>query len=365
MCGESIMRSAKKCKHCGEYLDGSNSMPGSLGRVNRQNNVGSAPEIWNPTAAVNWSIFCLPLGALLHHKNAKTMDRPDEARANLIWFVILIIACIAATFFSNFTTDDTRIFPFLILVIPLLLWYGTTARKQIAHVKESWGKNYDRRGWFFLLLTCFVIQCFAAYVILMCSIIVASRYQDINSSTAVSEAFSSHLDSNLAEHEREVARIMAGRESEDAVVNQSTGLKSFSVGETVRTDTFETTITSAETMDKVGSEFMAQNASDGGLYVAIRWNYKNVSSMPVGMFDQPSLYLVAPDGTKYKQDIAASAYYAAENDTDTKVFSDLNPGIKVNSASVFEVSREAFSKPSSQWGIFVDTDSDYMVRLKP
>ena len=80
---------------------------------------------------------------------------------------------------------------------------------------------------------------------------------------------------------------------------------------------------------------------------------KNVSDEPVGMFDYPTIKLVDEKGTEYTSDIDASSSYAIETDIDnSKVLSDLNPGISITDTEVYEISQESFA--SGQWFIEID-----------
>lgn len=54
-------------------------------------------------------------------------------------------------------------------------------------------------------------------------------------------------------------------------------------------------------------------------------------------FSKPDLTLLSPDGTEYEEDIGATATHSTEVDLDEKILSNLNPGITLQSASVFEV----------------------------
>ncbi|EIL97930.1 GYF domain-containing protein [Rhodanobacter thiooxydans] len=128
------------------------------------------------------------------------------------------------------------------------------------------------------------------------------------------------------------------------------------VGDTFETPTFQMQIASAQLRQSVGDSMFGSKASQGGVYVAIQWRYKNISKKPVGSFDLPTLHLIAPDGTKYDPDLGASGSYATELNTNTKVLSDLNPGIQVTDADVFEVSQEQFNPTS--WKILVDADEN-------
>ncbi len=126
------------------------------------------------------------------------------------------------------------------------------------------------------------------------------------------------------------------------------------VGDSVTTPTFEIQIRSARTRTSVGEAPFLSHPAEGGIYIAIQWSYKNISRTPVNAFTLPTLHLIAPDGTKYDSDLEASSSYATELDVDAKILSDLNPGIRVVDADVFEVSNQMFD-PSS-WRIVVDAD---------
>ncbi len=136
---------------------------------------------------------------------------------------------------------------------------------------------------------------------------------------------------------------------------------SVKVGDSFATPTYEIQIRSAQARSSVGNPLFASQPSEGGIYIAIQWSYKNISQKPVSSFRRPTVHLKAPDGTKYDPDLGASASYATELDIDAKAFSDLNPGIRVVDADVFEVSRQMFD-PSS-WRILVDGDRDTEVEF--
>jgi len=126
------------------------------------------------------------------------------------------------------------------------------------------------------------------------------------------------------------------------------------IGANFRTDKFEIQISSVELRSSVGKTFFVSKPSEGAIYLAVVWNYKNIYSKPISSFDNPTLYLIAPDGTKYYSDIDASGSFATEQDNNAKILSDLNPGIKVQTSKVFEVSKELFSEES--WKLLVDAD---------
>jgi hypothetical protein len=128
------------------------------------------------------------------------------------------------------------------------------------------------------------------------------------------------------------------------------------VGDTFETPKFQMRIVSVQLRHSVGGSVFGSKINQGGVFVAILWSYKNISKKPVSPFDLPTLHLVAPDGTNYDPDIGASASYATEVNTNPMVLSDLNPGIQVTDAEVFEVSQEQFNPAS--WKIVVDADEN-------
>lgn len=94
------------------------------------------------------------------------------------------------------------------------------------------------------------------------------------------------------------------------------------------------------------------NASDGATYVIVNWTYKNISSQPMNALNKPVMYLVSNGNARIKIDIGASASYASTLDNNEKIISDLNPGIKSDTSSVFEVAKELFDPFT--WKILVE-----------
>lgn len=117
----------------------------------------------------------------------------------------------------------------------------------------------------------------------------------------------------------------------------------------------EVKVTKVKTLQTAGDPTIwGVSASEGGVYVAIHWSVKNISKKPLGMFSQPSIELVSNDGVSYEWDLDASTGYSTEVNIDEKIISDLNPGITVKSAEVFEVSKELFD--TSTWSVKINTD---------
>jgi len=136
----------------------------------------------------------------------------------------------------------------------------------------------------------------------------------------------------------------------------------YKVGDIIKTDKLEITVTKAEERASVGDTYFVKSPSQGGTFVTVQYNYKNVSGTPIGSFSQPRVQLVDSKGTKYDSDIGASGNFATELKIDTKILSDLNPGITVNNAEVFEISKELYTAGS--WDLLIHADKDYKVTIK-
>src|SRR5262249_12986234 len=117
----------------------------------------------------------------------------------------------------------------------------------------------------------------------------------------------------------------------------------FHVGDAFSSQRNRFSVDAVETKTRLGSGLFNEEAPAGSIYVAIRYSITNISDKPIGAFSQPSIALLDPNGTEYSNDVAATAAYASTVDIDQKVLSDLNPGITVRGASVFNVSANLFS----------------------
>ncbi|MDR1615957.1 MAG: DUF4352 domain-containing protein [Syntrophomonadaceae bacterium] len=137
----------------------------------------------------------------------------------------------------------------------------------------------------------------------------------------------------------------------------------FSIGDLITAKDFEITVDDVGFTNKVGGQYLSSTPAEGGIYVTLDVSYKNISNEPKSSFRTPSFNLVDPNGVKYSTDISASSYYATEKDPNRKVFSDLNPGIKVSDNKVFEVSEDLFGDGEG-WQISVSADKDYYVSIK-
>lgn len=135
----------------------------------------------------------------------------------------------------------------------------------------------------------------------------------------------------------------------------------YKIGDVVKADKAEVTVTKYEEKDVIGDpEFLGKKASEGATLVGVQYKIKNVSDEPIGAFEYPTINLVDEKGTKYDSDIDASAAYATETGIDnSKIMSDLNPGITVTGTDVYEISKEQFAK--GKWFIQI---GDAKVQIK-
>jgi formylglycine-generating enzyme required for sulfatase activity len=133
------------------------------------------------------------------------------------------------------------------------------------------------------------------------------------------------------------------------------------VGDTIKTQTLEITLTSVAVRGSVGTDFDESKPSEGGMYVAIQWSYKNISNQPIDALSTPTIKLVDNSGVVYSGDVGASGSFASELKIDAKLVSDLNPGIKVTDADVFEISKDSLAKPG--WKVKISGDQDVLYQV--
>ncbi len=155
----------------------------------------------------------------------------------------------------------------------------------------------------------------------------------------------------------------SGTSSTSQEQRQAEQAKVYATNETVASKNMELTVTSVAEKASVGGQYLNEKPSEGGTLVAVNWQYKNTSSEPIGTFSQPSIKLVDSNGVEYSSDGGKSASYATEIKLDRKILSDLNPGITVKDASVFEVSKESYAQ--GEWFVVIKADGkEYRVATK-
>lgn len=152
---------------------------------------------------------------------------------------------------------------------------------------------------------------------------------------------------------------------EDKVYNSSaetTAPQTYAIGDTITTDKFEIRVKSVQTQTSVGGQYSSETPAEGGIYVCVDFEYKNISTEPISTFSCPSVNLKDANGTSYDYDVGASFSYALQVDPNRKTLSDLNPGIQVSDSKVFEISKDAYS--AENFVLVVNADgNNYTVRL--
>lgn len=129
------------------------------------------------------------------------------------------------------------------------------------------------------------------------------------------------------------------------------------VGEPAATDVFEFTVTNAYVVDDLGP---GKRIPEGAVYVAVEYELKNISKQPIDSWDLPTVHLVDGNDAVYNQDADASFYF--DKYSDSKVISDMNPGIKTRDARIFEVSSEMLHAGGMR--VYLPADRDIFVDLE-
>lgn len=147
--------------------------------------------------------------------------------------------------------------------------------------------------------------------------------------------------------------------------NSSSGTPSqetiYSVGDIITTDKYEICVKSINTRTSVGSQYLSKTPAEGGIYLTVDWEYKNITDKPISSFSLPTLHITDKNDVKYDADLDASIYYSTEINLDTKTLSDLNPQIKVTDADVFEISKELFD--DGGFSILINADKNIKIKV--
>ncbi len=161
-----------------------------------------------------------------------------------------------------------------------------------------------------------------------------------------------------------VCSIFVGNDSSSGSASAPAApAKTYGIGDTLNDGKVALIVTNIETKGSVGDEYSNTAASEGAVYVAVQYKYKNVSGSAIGMFEKPKISLYDPSGTAYEEDINATTSYSSQVGIDEKIISDLNPGITVKSCTVFEVSKELFNQTGWRL-ILVSDDVSFTINLK-
>ena len=124
------------------------------------------------------------------------------------------------------------------------------------------------------------------------------------------------------------------------------------LGVAVQVGDAQTKIEHVETRQQVGIQYALESASEGGVLVVVQSATTNIGSKPLKAYRIPRVILIDPQGVEYSPDAGKTGSYRLERrDLDTKLWSDLNPGITVRDAEVFEIAADKFDL--STWHVSI------------
>ena len=114
-----------------------------------------APALWNPTAAVLWSLLFSPaLGAWLIMRNWERLGERVNARQARFWFVgLLAIQVLNAIVVTVGVLLEREIgLPWWVGLLMWAAWIVLSAYPHISHVEDGQGEHYPRQSWALPLL---------------------------------------------------------------------------------------------------------------------------------------------------------------------------------------------------------------------
>ena len=134
-----------------------------------------------------------------------------------------------------------------------------------------------------------------------------------------------------------------GSDTSTSATPEAKSEKTLSVGEVAPIKNFDFSIESVKVLRNIGDK----QAAGGGIFVCVKYKFKNTSGKPIGSFSFPTVRkLISPKDAQYSADVGATVLYTVLLGIDSKVVSDLNPNLTAEGATVFEV---AESELGSGW----------------
>ena len=110
-----------------------------------------SPPLWNPNAAVNWSLaFSVGFGAWLHAKNWAALKEPEHASKSMIWAYVgfaALLAWIVSLLLQPPMPTLLSMSPSVVYLGVLLSWYFIAARQQVRYIQTQFGDKYARQQW--------------------------------------------------------------------------------------------------------------------------------------------------------------------------------------------------------------------------
>jgi hypothetical protein len=164
-CGKENRNEAQFCQNCGNAIQSGHSTHGSEHSTHSATSNDNMPAIWNPKAAVWWSLPFSPLGQILHYLNWKTLGKGEEAKQAI---KVIILFCVLEIISFFIIPEDTHIGVSICFYIGYfgfwLLWGWIRnplgiGKEQIEYVAEKYGTQYKRKSWFVPLAISFAILC--------------------------------------------------------------------------------------------------------------------------------------------------------------------------------------------------------------
>jgi hypothetical protein len=148
-CGESLQSDAKFCGKCGAPTIKPAvglSTPDSTPNVA----IREAIAIWNPNAAINWSIIFTPaFGSYLHALNWRSLGKEDQVKSAMGWFyfslAMLVVYILMGIFMADEKAADGAARGLALLY--LIIWYFSAGKAQTKYVKTEFSSDYPRRSW--------------------------------------------------------------------------------------------------------------------------------------------------------------------------------------------------------------------------
>lgn len=110
----------------------------------------SAPAIWNPNAAANWSLVFSPaFGSFIHMLNWRILGEPEKAASAKRWFVFSLIILSVSIVIVFFLPDPKATDGVVrgLGLLSLFAWYFVAGRSQAKYIKAKFGKSYPRKPW--------------------------------------------------------------------------------------------------------------------------------------------------------------------------------------------------------------------------
>lgn len=110
----------------------------------------ATPAMWNPNAAANWSLLFSPaFGAFLQMKNWEALGEPGKVAVAKQWAIWSVVFLVGIGLLSAALPDNKMLDA---LSRPagigmLVAWYVGNGRTQASYVKERFGSEYPRKGW--------------------------------------------------------------------------------------------------------------------------------------------------------------------------------------------------------------------------